>query len=58
MSKIPVFTDGRIWTVESTSKERYPESSIELQQVDTEIRLSPPDREQTRVPGLHWQAGQ
>jgi hypothetical protein len=51
MSKIPDFTDSQIWTVESTLKERYPESPIELQQVDTEIRLSPHDRELTQVPG-------
>jgi hypothetical protein len=40
MSKIPDFTDSQIWTVESTLKKRYPDSPVELQQVDTDMRSS------------------
>lgn len=57
MSKIPDFTDSQIWTVESTLKECYPDSPVELQEVDTEECLSPHDRELTPAPGLYWQAG-
>ena len=57
MSKIPDFTDSQIRAVENMLKERYPDSPVELQQVDTEVHLSPRDRELMPVPDLYWQAG-
>jgi hypothetical protein len=54
--KIPDFTDSQIWTVESTLAEHF-KKKIEAQNIESEIRLHPHDRELTTpVSGLPVQA--
>lgn len=52
--KIPDFTDSQIWTVQSTLNERF-KMDIDVQVIDSEIRLFPHDSELTPVPGLYWE---
>lgn len=54
MTKIPDFTETEFWTVRSTVVERF-RRQLEVQRADTEIRLSPHDRELTVCPALYWQ---
>lgn len=51
---IPDFTESERWVVSSTLKERYGKE-IETQDVETEIRLFPDDRELTVCPGIYWE---
>lgn len=56
MSGVPNFTDTELWTVESTLKERWGEDcNIELQLADSDVRLSPSDRESTECPVVIWE---
>ena len=56
MTDIADFTKTELWTVESTLKERWgKDNEIEFQFADTEVRLSPSDREATECPALIWQ---
>jgi len=56
MTKIADFTKTEIWTVESTLKERWgKDNGIEFQFADTDVRLSPSDRETSECPALIWQ---
>jgi len=56
MTKIADFTKTEIWTVESTLKERWgKDNGIEFQFADTDVRLSPSDRETAECPALIWQ---
>jgi len=56
MTKIADFTKTEIWTVESTLKERWgKDNGIEFQFADTDVRLSPSDRETVECPALIWQ---
>jgi len=56
MTKIADFTKTEIWTVESTLKERWgKDNEIEFQYADTDVRLSPSDRETVECPALIWQ---
>ena len=52
--KIPDFNDAERWVVAGALKERYGKD-IETQDVETEIRLLPDDRELTACPGLYWE---
>jgi hypothetical protein len=54
MSAIPDFNDGELWVVKTTLKERYG-YNVEVQLADSELRLSPDDRELTECPTLFWQ---
>jgi len=55
MAGIPDFTDTELWTLQSTLKERWSEDNdIELQLAETEVRLSPSDRESTECPAVIW----
>jgi hypothetical protein len=51
---IPPFTDTERWVVNSALKERYGRA-VEMQEVETEIRLFPDDRELALCPGLYWE---
>ena len=51
---IPDFTDSERWIIASTLKERY-RKDVETQDVDTESRLFPDDRELTNCPGIYWE---
>ena len=55
MAGIPDFTDTELWTLESTLKERWgKDNEIELQLAETDVRLSPSDRESTECPAVIW----
>ena len=54
MSAIPDFNDSELWVVKTTLKERYG-YEVEMQLADSELRLSPDDRELTECPTLFWQ---
>jgi len=47
--------DTELWIIKTTLKERYGEE-VETQVADSEIRLSPADRELTQCPLVFWQA--
>jgi len=53
--KIPDFTDTQVWTVTDSLKERF-RAEIDVQLIESEVRIHPHDRELTEVPGLYWQA--
>ena len=56
MVAITNFTDTELWTIESTLEERWgKDDKIELQLADTDVRLSPSDRESTLCPAVIWQ---
>ena len=54
---VPDFTDSERWIVASTLKERYGRD-IETQDVETEIRLFPDDRELKVCQGIFWEDGE
>lgn len=58
MSSIPDITESEQWAVQTTLKERWSDSNIELQLADVEIRMYPDDRELTECPALFWQVGE
>ena len=53
-NRIPDFTDSERWVVAGALKERYGHD-VATQDVETEIRLLPDDRELTTCPGLYWE---
>lgn len=55
MSDVPDITDTERWTIDTTLAERYGRK-IDIQLADSEIRLSPSDRNTTPCPTLYWQA--
>ena len=60
MSDIPEFSAADIKLVQATLKERFGAQvaeSVEIKEVETEIRLSPGDRELTVCPALFWIVG-
>lgn len=54
MTSIPAFTDAEMRLVRATLKERYGRD-MPLDEVETEIRLHPADRELTVCPALYWE---
>ena len=57
MVQIPDFTDSDLKLVQATLKERFGAevaSNTEIKQAETEIRLSPGDRELTTCPAVFW----
>ncbi len=50
---IPDFSDAELRLVHAALKERYGHE-VEVQEVETEIRLHPADRELTVCPALYW----
>lgn len=52
---IPGFSAADLALVHSTLKERFGQD-VEVQEVDTEVRISPADRELTLCPALFWKA--
>jgi len=56
MSKpIPDYTESQVWTLAESLKERFLKD-IDIQLIDSEIRLNSQDDELTNVPGLYWEA--
>ena len=53
MSGIPEFSASDLKLVQATIKERFGREA-DIQQVETEVRLSPGDRELTDCPALFW----
>jgi len=53
---ISPFTPSDIALVKAALKERFGRD-VEVQEVETEVRLSPADRELTTCPALFWQEG-
>lgn len=51
--KIADFNDTELWGIKETLKERYGDD-ISLELGDSEIRMSPADRELTEVPVVYW----
>jgi len=51
---LPHFNDSERWVVKSALEERYGQA-LEPDTIDSEIRLSPSDRELTVCAGLYWQ---
>ena len=56
MSTIPPFGKEEIKAVQDTVNERY-KRQVPVEEVTTELRLTPEDRELTECPGLYWQEG-
>lgn len=54
MTAIPDFTEVEMRLVDVALRERYGQA-VEVQDVETEIRLMPADRELTVCPGLYWE---
>ncbi|MGQ9862584.1 MAG: hypothetical protein ACUVSD_11320 [Thiobacillaceae bacterium] len=52
---IPGFSASDLALVQATLKERFGHD-VEVQEVETEVRLSPADRELTLCPALFWKA--
>lgn len=52
---IPGFTSSDLALVQATLKERFG-YDVEVQEVETEVRLTPADRELTVCPALFWKA--
>jgi hypothetical protein len=60
MSGIPEFSATDIKLVQATLKERFgaeAASAIEIKEAETEVRVSPADRELTVCPALFWIVG-
>lgn len=55
MRKIPDFYEAELWVIRNLLTERYREDK-ELIPADSEIRLSPGDRELTECPAVYWEA--
>lgn len=53
MASIPDFTEVEMRLVDVALRERYGRA-VEVQAVETEIRLLPADRELTLCPALYW----
>jgi len=51
---IPPFSDAEMHLARAALRERYGQA-VELQEVETEIRLHPADRELTVCPALYWE---
>jgi hypothetical protein len=56
LSDIPEFSASDIQLVQATIKERFGHEA-EIKEVETEIRLTPGDRELTVCPALFWIVG-
>ncbi len=54
MTPVADFSEAELWTIETTLQERYG-TPVEVQLADSEIRLSPTDRELTTCPVVYWQ---
>ncbi len=54
MSTIPDFTEVELRLTDVALRERYG-SAVDIQEVETEIRLMPADRELTVCPALYWE---
>ncbi len=54
MSQVPDITDNERWIIDTTLRERY-DRKIDIQLADSEIRLSPSDRDTASCPTLYWQ---
>jgi hypothetical protein len=54
MMEIPYFTEVEMKLVDVVLRERYGHS-IEVEGVETEIRLMPADRELTFCPAIYWE---
>lgn len=54
MTDVPDINDNELWIIETTLKERYGRQ-IEVQLADSDIRLSPSDRDTTVCPTVYWQ---
>ncbi|MGD2083687.1 MAG: hypothetical protein PVF91_12025 [Chromatiales bacterium] len=55
MDQISDITEGELWVVETTLKERYG-GDVDAQLADSEVRLNVSDRELTACPVLYWSA--
>lgn len=51
---IPDFSKSELWVIRTTLKERYGKV-MDLQEIESEIRLNPHDRDTTVVPGVYWE---
>jgi hypothetical protein len=56
--RLPDFTESEKALVAAALKERFGTNMPEIKEVETEIRLSPGDRELTDCPALFWIAGE
>jgi len=56
MAIIPDFNKNEMWIIHDTLKQRYGKE-IEVQEVDTELRLNPHSSELTPCPAVYWEAG-
>jgi hypothetical protein len=54
MSSIPGFTEAELRLVHATLRERYGRE-LGVDEVETEIRLHPADRELSACPALYWE---
>jgi len=54
MIRIPDFSDGECWVVESALRERYG-TRVATQRADTALQLHPGDASLTSCPTLYWE---
>jgi len=57
MTAIPDFTEAERRLFSAALRERYGQA-VEVEDVETEIRLMPADRELTVCPALYWEDGE
>ena len=55
MATIPDFNQNEMWIIHDTLKQRYGKE-VDIQEVDTELRLNPHSSELTPCPARYWQA--
>ncbi|TCJ13454.1 hypothetical protein EZJ19_10410 [Parasulfuritortus cantonensis] len=51
---IPDYTEAELRLVDAALKERYGQA-VDFQEVETEVRLTPADRELTACPAVYWE---
>ena len=54
MNRIPDFTENEMWVVHTTLRERYGRE-VDVQLVDTDVRLRSSDRELSPCPAVYWE---
>lgn len=53
MKEIPPFSKSELWVVKKSLEERF-RREIQVEEVETDVRLALSDRELTTCPALYW----
>ena len=57
MTGIPDFNKNEMWIIHDTLKQRYGRE-MNVEEVETELRLDPHSSSMTTCPAVYWQAGE